>query len=336
MQNKWIGGGFRTDTASLQDFVPGRIPGDGCGVGWQSAVGLSTNGLPVTTWGKVTGVYYSPITDSHWFYIDDGFGAVADYGDKGVLIYSDAEVNEGDFVSVTGISGVETSYDNSSRLMRMIETRNAADVQVRKRAKWVSKYPFSDEFDSPTLDSRWTGPASYNSAYWSLTSNPGWMDLNSQTSNYAYMETPRLYQLVPGNWDAEIKLRHNLPTPRFGTYLHVIMTDKPYLSMAPDSACLAHAGMDWGTSYATTFLSLAGQRIGPVDGNTCYFRIRLRRPVAYVSASFDGVNYTNEYSIPTNHMYMVVYGQGDNSNKVACTVSIDYIRFTRVDQQEGQ
>ncbi len=92
--------------------------------------GARNTGLLVTTWGTVNAVYYSPISDAHWFYIDDGCGVVSDYGDNGIIVYSPADVRQGDFVTVTGVSSTEVSFDDPTRLVRSIRPRTADDVRV--------------------------------------------------------------------------------------------------------------------------------------------------------------------------------------------------------------
>ena len=129
VRNNWLGGFYQAGTAALQDFVAYRIPDDGTGRRWQAAAGASTIGLLATTWGRVNAVYYSPITNAHWFYIDDGSGVVSDCGDLGVIVYSGADVHQGDCVTVTGVSSIELSFDDATRLVRSIRPRSGGDVR---------------------------------------------------------------------------------------------------------------------------------------------------------------------------------------------------------------
>lgn len=121
---------------------------------WMRTCGANNTGLLVTTWGTVKAAYQSGAMGLRWFYVDDGSGMVSDFGDTGVLVYCTADVNEGDFVRVTGVSGVEPSLDDPSRLIRVVRTRTPDDVQVQK-VKTLLTTPFSDEFDGTKLDPRW-------------------------------------------------------------------------------------------------------------------------------------------------------------------------------------
>lgn len=126
----WVGGFNQSGGASLQNYVRFKLPTGGTEMRWQATGGASNTGMLIKTWGTVNAVYYSPTTDAHWFYIDDGSGAVSDYGDTGIIVYSDADVAQGDFVTVTGVSSVEVSFDSSARLVRSIRPRTVDDVAV--------------------------------------------------------------------------------------------------------------------------------------------------------------------------------------------------------------
>ncbi|MCL4499222.1 MAG: hypothetical protein M1335_03135 [Chloroflexi bacterium] len=173
MGNQCVGG------PGVWDFLPGA---------WVPRVGADTTGVLVRIWGKVRATYYSPITDAHWFYVDDGFGASSDGGDNGVLVYGAGDAKEGDYVAVNGISSIEPSYDDVDKLVRVIRMRDAGDAQVLKPAA-QPEHPFSDEFNGPTLDPRWV-------IYWghqeqlSLTVAPGWLTLmtDSPTLRNSFQE----------------------------------------------------------------------------------------------------------------------------------------------------
>jgi len=125
MRNAWLGGFATAGGACLRDYFGAGIAGV-----WRAAAGAPNAGLLVRTTGTVNAVYYSPITDAHWFYIDDGSGVVSDYGDKGIIVYSSADVHQGDQVTVTGVSSAETSLDDAGRLVRTIRPRSAEDVRI--------------------------------------------------------------------------------------------------------------------------------------------------------------------------------------------------------------
>lgn len=129
-RGRWVGGFDQLGGVSLQDYVTHKLPGGGMERLWQATGGASNTGMLVKTWGTVNAVYYSPTTNAHWFYLDDGSGVVSDYGDEGIIVYSDADVGQGDFVTVTGVSSTEVSFDSSARLVRSIRPRSADDVAV--------------------------------------------------------------------------------------------------------------------------------------------------------------------------------------------------------------
>lgn len=144
MKNADITGRSKWSALSVCDFTPDT--------GWRPAAGLTNTGLLVKTWGTVEAAYSSATTGAKWFYINDGSNSISDYGDIGILVYSDADVHPGQFVCVTGISSAEPSLDSPDRLVRVIRTRTVDDVQVLREPENV--YRFSDEFDESKLDSR--------------------------------------------------------------------------------------------------------------------------------------------------------------------------------------
>ena len=142
---------------------------------WNPVCGPTNTGLLVKTWGTVKALYQS-LDGTRWLYVDDGSSVVTDFGDVGVLVYSDAEVNRGDFVSVQGISSCEPSLEEPGRLIRVIRTRDPADIVVLKARE--PSQPFSDEFDKPTLDQRWGAVAGDGSV--STSAEPGWLAITAQ------------------------------------------------------------------------------------------------------------------------------------------------------------
>lgn len=86
--------------------------------------GLNNVGLLVRVTGKVSAVVMDDITGFFWFTLDDGSGAQTKYQNgfgqttiPGIKILSDAYLNVGDTVTVTGISTVENVYSTNQRLI---------------------------------------------------------------------------------------------------------------------------------------------------------------------------------------------------------------------------
>lgn len=133
MRSDTIGGWSDWAGMRIWDFRGVRVQSDGQWVWerqWLPAMGASNTGLLVTLTGTAVASYYSPDTNTNWFYLDDGSGPVSDLGDRGVLVYSHAPVDKGDFVTVTGISSAEASFDDLTKLLRVVRTRSADDVRV--------------------------------------------------------------------------------------------------------------------------------------------------------------------------------------------------------------
>ena len=193
MSNRNIGGAPWLSSTWIQDFHLKPT------MGWTMAGGASNVGLLVTTCGTVKSTCQNSTDATKWLYIDDGSEIVTDWGEMGVLVYTDAEVQMGDKVSVTGVSSTEPSIEDPTRLVRVVRMRDAADVQVLARVENHWEYPFSDEFDSPTADPRWllipgTGSIEVDGTQGclKLTYIP---PLPNQT---AIM--PKAIQFAPGDW----------------------------------------------------------------------------------------------------------------------------------------
>lgn len=294
--------------------------------------GSLEKGLLVTTWGKVTAVCYSPETGAHWFHIDDGSRVRCDYGDTGVIVYSDADVSEGDYVRVTGISSVETALDDATKLVRVVRTRSSDDVSCLK--KFIEKpiCPFSDEFDSPSLDYRWglVGKTDYVS----LTSDPGWLALSPDTE-LTYYGSPHLIQAVCGDWDMEIKTKLPADYTRVliagisiwlsGTHL---INNEPLAASHCIAQIVKHQSDLNVAAYARIYCSLS--ETVTLQGDTYWAKVRMRRPNVYISVSDDGVNYSPECSCAADSDFLVIDCFSRPYDKSAKAL-IDYIRFTRVD-----
>lgn len=333
LRNSWLGGLCQADGSSLQDYVTYRLPEGGIGRRWQLAMGAPTTGVLVKTWGTVRGIYYSPITESPWFYIDDGSVAASDCGDQGIIVYSDASVSEGDFVAVTGVSSIEVSLDDTTKLVRSIRPRSSADIAILRRAPVC--FPYSDEFDLPLLDGRW---AVLNPQVGiTLAPDSGWLAL---PVNETTRHSPSLVQsiaqnlIVDGdNWDMEIKIQ-----PRFDT----ADSSSEYFYIGPASNLRNDNSQDL---WIATFSKISNPEYGGnvrflgastvVEGGTYWLRYRQRGTQLYGSVSSDGTNYSNEVtrSIMGQQSPLPVYFRAWAAVPQGASLfspRIDYVRFTRV------
>lgn len=349
MNNRAVGGASKWSPQFIWDYVCERVYSDGewiCRWKWGPAGGANNTGLLVTTWGKVRSTHYSPVTDTKWIYIDDGSRTVSDCGDTGVLVYTNAEVDIGDFVSVTGVSSTEPSFDNPSRLIRVVRTREAGDVRIVK-ASSPPEHPFSDEFDSPTLDPRWVVIPGLGSV--SLTDRPGWLAITAYPSDNLFGISPQVIQGLSGDWDLEIKvqveLRQEMPFWH-SLRIELIPPPKPSFNFNPvDSTTLAYTShgcmMLYNCGTYSSKVMLCNKFTTDMIGDTCYFRFRRRGEMIYGNLSFDGQNYlpqdvpvkTPEYCFLTLWMRSA---RERGSLGVPFTVYFDYVRFTPISSRGGQ
>ena len=310
---------------------PKTMASVGMGNRWLS--GRIENGLLVTTWGKVTAVCYSPASGAHWFHIDDGSQVRCDYGDSGVVVYSDSDVIEGDYVRVTGISSVETALDDTTKLVRVIRTRSSEDVSCLQPAGDRFGLPFSDEFDSPTLDPRWflqLGKPSYAS----LTANPGSLTLMPDPTSNTTVLSPFLLQCAPGNWDMEMKVTPQFNAPS-GAYcsVGVVMNSGPFVRMSGTTTSTGRGAVLIGSVYDTPHtakITLFDNSYFLLPGDTYWIRMRMRRPTLYVSVSADGVNYCPEASDSIPYEYVAFRSYSLHNTMATFQPLIDYIRFTHI------
>lgn len=134
MACKWIGGSWFGYQDCAWDVRLVRVQ-QGYQWRWVPASGLNNTGLLVTTVGTVTAAYTLPSAGVQWFYIDDGSKATADLGEDGILVEYAADVEQGDLVSVTGISSVEGTLDDGWRVIRAIRPRSSEDIRVLGEAE---------------------------------------------------------------------------------------------------------------------------------------------------------------------------------------------------------
>lgn len=308
MRGNWVGGANRSGLASLQDWITYRIPGDGLGREWRVTPGLSNTGLLVTTWGTVRAVCYSPTTNARWFRIDDGSGVVCDYGDSGIIVYSNADVSEGDFVTVTGASSIETALDDPTRLVRVIRPVSENTTQ-----------PFNDEFDRDALDPRWSIVGSPDSV--SLTANPGWLTLNAAESVLA------ICQQAPEAWDMEIRFRVDVPPPGASFRLQLI-------SRPDQEQSVALATVEPYLDGPGGVVSLSGYHSHFSAITTFWVRARVTPSSACALVSTDGVSYTTGQPLAwglttatTTYPYLQLRAEGGQGT---FSPTIDYIRFVQV------
>jgi hypothetical protein len=326
MRGSWVGGYDQLGGASLQDYVAYKLPIGGTAWQWQATGGASNTGMLVKTWGTVNAVYYSPATDAHWFYIDDGSGVVSDYGDTGIIVYSDADVGQGDFVTVTGISSTEVSFDSSARLVRSMWPRSAADVAIVKKAQPpIEAGPFSDEFDQPVLDERWCVLG--DRSLISLTSNPGYAAISTSS----VVGGPYLLQLCTGDWDMEAKVVDPALTSNFRFQVGLKGSIPDIQGMGPLSIWSLLRSTT--TTPPTADLWLASHQLPALQGGTYWLKARMRRPIVYASASADGISYTAEYLLSdarvASYPFITFYPSSSPSS-VPFTLLLDYVRYTPV------
>jgi len=112
LNNKALGGG------SYNVFTSGPVGG----------FGLNNVGLLTRAWGKITGVDYG------YFYIDDGSGTTDGGTTTGIRVvgldgYQTYTPSEGDYVALTGISGLAT-YDTEYGLARTLRVAGSNDLTV--------------------------------------------------------------------------------------------------------------------------------------------------------------------------------------------------------------
>jgi len=306
---KWIGGGPTLTQTAPSDYVNSA---------WVPARGANNTGMPVRVWGTVTATYYSPATSAKWIYVDDGSGVVSDYGDRGILVYTARSVGVGSFVSVSGISSVEQSLDDPSRLIRVIVADDAVEG------------PLSAEFSGPELDRGWSTLILSPDALLSLTENPGFLTMHCSSTGFG----PEVLQCVSGNWDAVTKIRCVLGEGSTASTT-VYFSLKNLESDSPQQAKIA--AIDWypGSGAMVTIQPFPGtQQWGYVGipSDTVYVRIRQRCSTLYVSASADGEVFGDEWATAAAYAYLpnptspflsicTKYGEAN-------AVLIDYIRFS--------
>jgi len=321
--NGGLGGFAKDGYFSLQDYVPYVLPDGSIAYRWQITGGAPTAGVLAKTWGTVNAVYYSPVTTAHWFYVDDGTGVVSDYGDQGVIVYSDAAVQEGDSVTVTGVSSLETTFECPTRLLRTIRPRSASDVVVVKRPpSSVPVYPFPDEFNSAVLDPRWITLSGASKL--SLTTSPGWLTLYSVSPTDA--TGPGIYQVLSGDWDLEMKVSMQLNSSATAQQFTVMGLDVFPETFATQYCSMMSILYDGTTNK--TIAKLAGVGTSVANSDVYWFRSRMRFWTLYASVSLDGLSYSPEKAVtcPSRIMRICAY---TNGTQPYCP-KIDYIRFTRL------
>lgn len=346
IENKWIGGATAGIDTFILDYKMCETPDGTSEYRWKRAVGATNTGLLVKTFGKVTAVYSTPATlaapGCNWFYIDDGSELVSDFGDIGVLVYSNAEVKVGDYVSVTGVSTIEQAYDVQQRLVRVLRASNADDVEILERLE--PAYPFSDEFDESTLNSKWAvktldlDRSTGTSGSISLTDNPGMLTVYARD----YIQ---LMQYAPGDWDMELKVQPEFTTGHYQSIHFDLFNPNEVnnigeflVSIGPDFTFDNLIGVtfaDFSNSYPvmTRFFGL--------EGNTAYVYFKKRGNTVDMGLSTDGTTYIHPTPNPvsikpsdtyfTMNCYPNVFAE-PNGIGVPFTAKFEYVRFTRVTQ----
>lgn len=312
----------------------------GCGVyvygEWAPATGAYNVGLLVTTSGVVRSICESPINGAKWIYIDDDSGVVSDFGDKGVLVYTDAELLMGDTVSVTGISSVEPSLDDSTRLVRVIRTRDVGDVEVLAHQQGLI-VPFSDEFDSPELDLRWIVRPGRGTI--STVIEPGCLAL-IEPSGMDYTTSFGLIQQAPGDWEMKARVRPVFPagpSSDFGIHIFRLRnaTSRPDWAFTSTAAIVRHSYVN-GAWDGRIFLGASQEHIEMLS-STYYLRVKRQNGQMSSSVSFDGLDYVGEETAETGEgdfIMFALYRLSPTGDSVG--YYIDYVRFTPISQPGGQ
>lgn len=314
MSNRAVGGASYSQLSSIYDYLPHHIPGDGIEYKWTPAGGANNTGLLVTTWGTVNAVYYSPITSAKWFYIDDGYGAVSDYGDQGVLVYSDVDVKEYNYIKVTGLSSVEPSFEDPTKLIRVIRPRNASDISTVKEDVRPDPYPISDEFNDSTLGKLWCG-------YASLRANPGYATIRESKLSYG----TGISQRVPGNWEADIKIKIQMDSSTGLGQIYINVYGE-LIRIVSGSGNLQFEKKVYFQHAVDPQLEL----ISNYTGDICYLHLKHVDNLIYCSVSSDGINYSTPLSIttPSHNDLLTISTRNDKATIISALV--DYIRFTNV------
>lgn len=345
MNNKALGGACSVSGLNIWDYISYKIPGDGTEWNWTKAGGCPNLDVLVKTWGTVKNTFYSPTTGARWFHVDDGSHVTSDLADSGILVYSDADVKIGQFVAVTGISGTEPAIDMPDKLIRVLRTRTADDVQVLKEPAVL--YPSSDEFDDEKLDWWWYSYPYYlpTSSTGSISLESGWLKLSipSMSCNDA-VRGPFVTQTgASGNWNLEAKLRLSAsPDPaRQG----IVVAMESWGSMWNGPADVAS---DPSVDYLAAVYTTSQTSLDPVHvlvagksdycsgvSDTWYFSVRKRGNTLYGSVSPDGVSFSDEVaSVCGEHRYFDVYTYSCPVGNVVRPVSgyVDYIHITPVSE----
>ncbi len=329
MSNKWVGGSWFGYQDCAWDAKLVAKYGTQPQWWWYPASGLNNTGLLITSFGTVTAAY-SAIGGSRWFYMDDGYGATGDLGDRGILVYSNAEVREGDHVVVTGISSVECAVDDGWRVIRVIRPRSESDVQVTAADDpWDPC--FSEEFDKPYLDMRWARNPGVGQV--SVRSNPGWLRM-------VMPEFPGLLLGSGGPWvgrmicpsAVQVDLRIKA---EFSPYSQA--TQKVYLLASPppdkwppsyqDLKCLATITKD---PVNGTHVLLGSYADISMTDDTCYFRIYECDANSWrILVSFDGVTYyPNKSAYAVRPWSLCIWMTSENGSPTGqpFAVCCDYVR----------
>ena len=325
MAGKSVGGFSSVGSAALMDLV-GREEDPithAVSYNWQLVGGASNVGLTAKIWGTVTAIYHLP-TGEQWFYVDDGSEVDSDLGDMGVLVYSDADVEYGEFVSVVGVVRVDQSFDSESRLVRTIETSSAADVRVIKDAPLPGR-PFSDEFSLPTLKSTWAMFPGAGSV--SVTSEPGWLALTTPLSTAAGSTySPYMVQVAQGDWTLDVRVR--CPEVQLGDQGYLDIFVSPVLPIDP---WFRVSFVRYGRQ-AAILVGGPSQFIYYPAGDICYLRLRQSGSILYVTYSPDGGSYALEMPFPAAGRYVALCSELYHPAPVqigqAYTAYVDYVRFT--------
>ena len=333
MSNKWIGGSWFGFQDCVMDYPLTKIVKDGWQRRWAYGQGLNNTGLLVRTWGLVRQKYYSPINDTSWFYIDDGYEATADLGDTGILVYGGDKASCGDYVAVTGISSVEAGIDDGSRLIRVIRPRNESDIDIMK-AYDPPVDQMSDEFDGPKISPQWA--VMPNNGYISASSNPGWlkMIMPAKQSVTGYKLGPCIVEKTSSftteqsqNPSFEIKFRPDFADDRTSDqWIILLQSSSPVIDV---QRVLHSTGILAAVEcFAGRWMTFPSSAIEFNSGDTCYFKFS----DGCLGVSSDGVNYRPMWikeTISSPYIAFCMISTQRTATERPFTVYLDYIRFAQ-------
>lgn len=192
----------------------------------------------------------------------------------GVIVYTDAEVEMGDRVSVTGVSSTDSSLDDPNRFVRAIWTRDVSDVQIVSRPE-EPVYPFSDEFEGYELDHRWL----FIGKGWAgIEGNINWQDTDWLGLHFyktgLWRDVAQILQYAGGDWTMDTRMRM-VTSPGHAFPDVVVMLKSCALQSPAEGQMLVRVSYTYVNGVWTSQARLAGET-QPITltSDTCFIRLR--------------------------------------------------------------